>query len=63
VKALQKTGFQIRRQRGSHIIMQRGEPYRMVSVPNHKTLKPGMLRGIIRDAGLTVEEFVALLRE
>jgi len=61
VKALQKIGFVIRRQKGSHIIMQRHDPYAMVVVPNHKTMKPGTLRKVIRDAGLSVDEFNALL--
>jgi predicted RNA binding protein YcfA (HicA-like mRNA interferase family) len=41
--------------------MQRDDPYAVTVVPNHKTLKPGTLRKIIRDAGLTVDEFIALL--
>ncbi len=61
VKALQKMGFVQRRQSGSHIIMQRNDPFAMVSVPNHRTLKPGILRKIIKDAGLSVSEFVEFL--
>lgn len=61
VSALQRAGFRRRRQRGSHIVMQRDEPYAVTSVPNHKRLKPGTLRSIIRQVGLTVEEFVELL--
>jgi predicted RNA binding protein YcfA (HicA-like mRNA interferase family) len=61
VNALQRAGFRVRRQRGSHIVMQKDDPYRVVSVPNHKTLKPGTLRGIINDAGMTVDEFRDLL--
>ena len=61
IKALEKIGFIIRRQKGSHVIMRRDDPYAMIVVPDHKTIKPGTLRKIIRDAGLTVDEFVALL--
>ena len=61
IKALLKAGFFIARQKGSHVIMQRDDPFALVSVPNHKTLKAGTLSGIIRDAGLTVDEFVDLL--
>lgn len=61
VRALQKAGFVVRRQAGSHIVMQRKNPFAMVSVPNHRTIKPGTLRKIIKDAGLTVDEFVELL--
>lgn len=63
VKALTKAGFSTRRQRGSHIIMQRDDPYAMVVVPNHEELRPGTLKSIIRDAGLTVEQFFTLLND
>jgi predicted RNA binding protein YcfA (HicA-like mRNA interferase family) len=43
--------------------MTRADPYAMVVVPDHKTMKPGTLRGIIRDAGMTVDEFVTLLMD
>jgi predicted RNA binding protein YcfA (HicA-like mRNA interferase family) len=61
VRALEQVGFYISRQRGSHIIMRRDEPPARVVVPNHKTVKRGTLRAIIRQADLTVEEFVDLL--
>lgn len=35
-------------------------PYTKLSVPNHKELDRGLLRALIRDAGLTVDEFIAL---
>ena len=59
--ALEKVGFYIARQKGSHITMRRDDPFARVTVPNHKELKKGMLRSIISQAGLTVDEFVALL--
>jgi predicted RNA binding protein YcfA (HicA-like mRNA interferase family) len=62
VRALGRAGFAVTRQTGSHIIMWRDKPPTVLPVPNHRTLKPGMLRHIIREAGLTVEEFVELLR-
>jgi len=61
VAALRKTGFYELRQRGDHVIMRRDDPPSMVSVPLHRTLKKGTLRGIIRHAGLTVDEFLELL--
>ena len=61
VKALEKIGFVIDRQRGSHIIMVREEPRTTISVPDHKELDRGTLRGIIRQAGLSVDEFIELL--
>ncbi len=61
VKALEKIGFSIVRQRGSHIIMVREEPRTTVSVPDHKELDRGTLRAIVRQVELSVDEFVALL--
>ena len=61
VKALRRIGFYDRRQHGSHIIMRRSDPFAQVVVPNHKELDRGTLRAIIRQAGLGVEEFRALL--
>lgn len=49
------------RQRGSHIILVREEPRTTISVPDHKELDRGTLRGIIRQAGLSVDEFIELL--
>ncbi len=61
VKALVKAGFQVARQRGSHIILRREEPFGRVSVPNHSELDKGTLKSIIREAGLTTDEFLELL--
>ncbi len=61
IRALQRIGFVIDRQVGSHITLIRDSPPGRVTVPNHKELKVGMLRRIIRDANLTVEEFIELL--
>jgi predicted RNA binding protein YcfA (HicA-like mRNA interferase family) len=63
VKAtLERAGFSFRRQRGSHMILSRGDPPTRVIVPDHRQVRPGTLRRIVSDAGLTVEEFLALLR-
>ncbi|RLD97646.1 MAG: hypothetical protein DRI91_04795 [Aquificota bacterium] len=61
VKALAKTGFYLRRQHGSHMILRRDDPFAQVVVPDHKELDRGTLRAIIRQAGLGVDEFVKLL--
>lgn len=61
IKALEKAGFSVRRQKGSHVMLRRDNPYALVVVPDHKALKPGTLRKIIRDTGLTVDEFIVLL--
>jgi len=62
IRALQRGGFVIDRQKGSHVTLIRDQPFARTTVPNHnKPLKPGTLRTIIREAGLTVAEFVDLL--
>ncbi len=62
-KAFQKIGYEPDEQEGSHMILrQRLPPHRRVSVPDHKELAKGTLRWLIRQAGLTVEEFGRLLR-
>ena len=61
VKALGKIGFEVYRQRGSHIVIVRTSPPAQTTVPNHKELDHGTLRAIIRQTGLTIEEFTALL--
>ena len=61
VNALTKVGFRQKRQHGSHIILRRDEPFAQLVVPDHKELDRGMLRAIIRQASLSVDEFNALL--
>jgi predicted RNA binding protein YcfA (HicA-like mRNA interferase family) len=64
VAALAKAGFVLDRVAGGHhVLTYPGHPTRTVTVPVHsgRDLKPGTLRAIIRQAGLTVEEFVELL--
>ena len=61
VKALGKIGFEVYRQRGSHIVVVRKSPPSQSTIPNHKELDRGTLRAIIRQTGLTVEEFLGLL--
>lgn len=62
VKAFLKMGYQFDHQTGSHIILRHiTPPFRRLTVPNHKEVAKGTLRTLIRDGGLTVEEFVRLL--
>jgi predicted RNA binding protein YcfA (HicA-like mRNA interferase family) len=61
VKALGKAGFVFKRQEGSHIILRRNDPFAQLVVPDHKELDRGTLRAIIRQAGISVEEFTKLL--
>ena len=62
VKALRKLGYELDEQHGSHMILRHtAPPNRRLSVPNHKELAKGTLRVLIREAGLTVDEFCFLL--
>lgn len=56
VKTLEKLGFEQVRQRGSHVVMQRGAAGCVVL--RHRQVKKGTLTGIIRQTGLTVDAFV-----
>ena len=61
IRALGKAHFYLKRQEGSHMILRRDNPFAQVVVPDHKELDRGTLRAIIRQAGLTVDEFTELL--
>ena len=60
-QALTRVGFYFRRQTGSHMVMRRDDPFAQVVVPDHRLLDLGTLRAIIRQAGLSVSEFLELL--
>ncbi|WP_148598772.1 type II toxin-antitoxin system HicA family toxin [Aquisphaera giovannonii] len=58
VRVLEKAGFWIIRQ-GKHIVMTDGT--RLLTIPRHNPIKAFTMGGIVRDAGLTVEQFRGLL--
>ncbi len=58
--AVSRIGFAVDRTEGSHMILV-GPTGRLLSVPRHRELGRGLLRALIRDAGLTREEFLELL--
>uniref|UniRef100_B8HN44 YcfA family protein n=1 Tax=Cyanothece sp. (strain PCC 7425 / ATCC 29141) TaxID=395961 RepID=B8HN44_CYAP4 len=60
IKALEKIGFIVQRQKGSHIVLLRSDPVAQLTIPNHRTIAKGTLRNIIKQAGLTVDEFISL---
>jgi len=63
VVALAKLGYEKERQKGSHIVLrQAAYPHRRLVIPDHKEVAKGTFRAIIKQAGLTVEEFNELLR-
>ena len=61
VRALQKLGFTVRRQHGSHIIMRRDDPFAQTVVPDHRQLDRGTLRAILRQAEISAEDLTRLL--
>ena len=62
VRAFERIGYEVSHQRGSHMILRHtSPPHRHLTVPNHRELAKGTLRSLIRESGLTVEQFVSLL--
>jgi len=59
VRALVRLGFVVARQRGSHIVMRRGSAGCVV--PNHQEVKVGTLVGLLKQAGVSPDEFVKAL--
>ncbi len=59
VRALEHLGFVVARQRGSHIVMRNGS--QGCVVPNHKEIKIGTLGGLLKQAGVSVDDFIAAL--
>lgn len=60
VRALGRLGFAVARQRGSHIVLRRGSSGCVV--PNHRELKTGTLAGVLKQAGVSAEDFTSALR-
>ena len=60
-KAFEKAGWQRMGQVGSHLVLSKPGVRTNLSIPQHKELSVGTLRALIKAAGLTVEEFLALL--
>ena len=59
VSALQRLGFVVARQRGSHIVLRRGSTGCVV--PNHRELKTGTLAGVLKQAGVSTDDFMKVL--
>ena len=59
IRALEKLGFVVARQSGSHIVMKRGSLGCVV--PHHKEVKVGTVNGVLRQAGVSAEEFSKVL--
>jgi predicted RNA binding protein YcfA (HicA-like mRNA interferase family) len=59
VKIFEKFGWEVSRQRGSHVIMTKFGELITLSVPNHREIAKDTLRSLIRSASLTTEEFIS----
>jgi predicted RNA binding protein YcfA (HicA-like mRNA interferase family) len=60
-RAFEKVGWTFNRQRGSHMVLVKSGVPCNLAIPDHRELDRGLLRGLIRDAGMSVEEFTLLL--
>jgi predicted RNA binding protein YcfA (HicA-like mRNA interferase family) len=62
VRALEKAGFEVDRQKGSHIVLRQvSAPHRRVTVPDHREVAKGTLRAILKQAGISYDSLDALL--
>lgn len=61
VRVFERLGWQVARQRGSHVVMVKEGEITTLSIPAHKEVAKGTLRGLIRAAGFTVDEFTGHL--
>jgi predicted RNA binding protein YcfA (HicA-like mRNA interferase family) len=63
VKVFGRDGWELARQKGSHMILVKEGSWATLSVPDHREIAPGTLRSLIRASGLTVEAFLALTKK
>ena len=61
IRFLEERGFRQVRRRGSHIILTKGKDWE-ITVPDHRELRKGTLRGILNDAGVSRNEFIRYFR-
>ena len=59
VRVFERLGWQIARQRGTHIIVVKDGEIASLSIPDHREVAKGTLRSLIRTAGITVDEFIS----
>jgi len=62
IRIFEQLGFVVARRKGSHIVMKREGALRPIVVPDHAELAIGTLRSNLRTAGITVDDFLAMLR-
>ena len=63
VKVFGRDGWELARQKGSHMILVKEGSWATLSVPDHREIAPGTLRSLIRASGLTAEAFLALTKK
>ncbi|MEK6623009.1 MAG: type II toxin-antitoxin system HicA family toxin [Planctomycetota bacterium] len=63
VKTFERLGWEVVRQRGSHIVLTKKGHIATLSVPNHTEVARGTLRSLIAKAGITVKEFLEALED
>jgi len=63
VKAFGRDGWELVRQKGSHMILVKDGSIATLSVPDHREIAPGTLRSLIRASGLTLEQFITLTKK
>lgn len=63
IRAFAHEGWQLARQRGSHVILVKTGSIVTLSIPDHREVAKGTLRSLIRSSGLTVEEFIRLTKK
>lgn len=61
IAALERAGFRAVRQKGSHIVLHRLNPFAQTVVPVRKVIGKGLLRAILRQTDISVEDFLKLL--
>ncbi|HYG65770.1 MAG TPA: type II toxin-antitoxin system HicA family toxin [Thermoanaerobaculia bacterium] len=60
-RALERAGFYLKRQKGSHMVLRRDHPFAQVIVPAHDQIDTGTLASILDAAGVSVDQFIELL--
>jgi predicted RNA binding protein YcfA (HicA-like mRNA interferase family) len=60
-RALERAGFYLKRQKGSHMVLRRDSPFAQVVVPAHASIDTGTLAAILESAGISADDFRALL--
>ena len=63
IKAFMKIGYMVARQKGSHVRLLHSNAFKKpLTVPDHKVLGKGLLRKLLRDAGISLDDFIKLLK-